>query len=248
MRMICAALVLSATPAVADDCVNALGADKPDRALDEACLSHDPLAVLTLGVGLGGSSLGGVFSYYGTLDIPIGPLRFEGRGRLTTGSSVEGLVGYRISYSYRAGDVEWTTSTTIGHTSRTEYSSSAGGFVTTDYDVKLIQGHSAASLIRSETVLVAGVRGMDVPMGSFDFGKTFEAGIQWFSTSGFHTHRRVELLGVLRDGKPGGVLVWDNAVPPSGRLIGGLEMGYVPYTGDKDNIYVVFDLGVGYDL
>lgn len=229
----------------ADACADLLTAPTLDPDLEHRCLRPHAHFVGQLAVGVGISTIASAFEYYGSLEFPAGPLRFEVRGRMGMGAvHGEALVGYRLRYHYGPGTVGWTTSKYLG--------SSAA------YDYYQVTSHSDASVVRDELLIVGGIRGLyiaDTPNmpSSLDLGKTFELGVQTRSASGYGTHRRLEALGVLRGTQPGAVLVWDNSIPPVPRLVEGMELGYVPYESgspakDQYEFYVLIQLGWAIEL
>ena len=73
--------------------------------------------------------------------------------------------------------------------------------------------------------------------------------------SGFGTHKRIELYGVLRGSRIGATAVWHNAIPPIPWLVFGMEAGFVPYrtsgdmASDEQAIYWgLIDLGVSHEV
>ncbi|MCB1698982.1 MAG: hypothetical protein KDI34_22390, partial [Halioglobus sp.] len=91
--------------------------------------------------------------------------------------------------------------------------------------------------------------------GGADLGKTFQVGIQRHAASGFGTHKRIELYGVLRGSRIGATAVWHNAIPPIPWLVFGMEAGFVPYrtsgdmASDEQAIYWgLIDLGVSHEV
>ena len=222
-----------------DPCDVAVDANTRDANVDEKCLASSPHVLAEIGTGYGGSQLGSTWSYYGGVDLMFGPIRVEGRGRTGFNSPwFDGLVGYRIGYHYGPGTLEFLSY--AGHDAGYNY-----------YRV-----HNSATMVRSETLLVAGMRGMYLyPPGGvtsfqkgLDFGKTFEAGIQHYVASGLHTHERLEALAVMRDGKFGGETIVEN---DWGRMVYGVELGYVPYsvgTSSGSDYYFAINIGVAVEL
>ena len=251
MRIAVCVLVASVAvaPRAADAC-EALQTDTPTAEQLEACLSRRPFLVasggLSLAIGGDTGSRGGLFA---TVDIPVlRPVWLSARTKMGSSySDFDLLAGWVLRSNYGAGNQTFTMA------GNTYYFPGPYGDVTvTEYKT-----HSAYVVQRSALMLLGGIKGVRRTLTgamepSLDM-KTFELGIAHHHANHVGSHSRMEAFVVTRGGTFGGVLTWHNSVPSVGRIVVGMEVGYVPVAAANNETthtfyWNIIDIGASFEL
>lgn len=251
MRVIVSVLAatLAVAPRPADAC-EALQTDTPTGEQLEECLSSRPFVVasggLSLAIGGDTGTRGGLFA---TMDVPVlRPVWLSARTKVGSSySDFDLLAGWVLRSSYGAGV---QTFTMAGNTYR--YPGAYSDVTVTEY-----KAHSANVVQRGALMVLGGIKGVRRTITgdmepSLDM-KTLELGIAHHHANNVGSHSRMEAFVVTRGGKFGGVLTWHNSVPSAGRIVVGMEVGYVPVAAADDETthtfyWNIIDIGASFEL
>lgn len=233
MRLLLPLFVLIPRVAQADACDLLFTASEPPP--PSACLQDRANVIVAglIGYAAGGEGSKGVTGF-ARIDVPLGPLWLEARGRYHAGGDVQldALAGIVLSHRHGPGRA-WFTSNIVD----------TPGTRTTTYTGR-------STVLRKDLVLAGGLKmvvGKPDEMSERTRIPMAALGLQHHTATGFGSHAVIEAFALYGDSKAGGVVAWHNSIPPTKGIVFGMEAGLLP--GDQlGTIYwAMVEIGISFE-